>query len=145
MVGGKDAAARLCLHLAAARTAARPDELPAHAVQGRLDRAAHLRLGRHVVARPQVRVFGRASGLDGVEVGPAQDGPGGGAHQDGQDERAQDAVHQRAPRSSGIWGARAPAITLRVRDDMGSEASSSGPAQTKRSGSRGGSRRNRPR
>jgi hypothetical protein len=130
LCGRKDTAARGGLHLAAARAPARPDELPPHAVQGRLDRAAHLRLGGHVVARPQVRIFGRAPGLDGVEVRPAQDGPGGGAHEDGQDQRAQDAVHQRAPRSSGIWGARAPAITLRVRDDMGSEASSSGPAQT---------------
>src|SRR6185436_20285336 len=98
-----------------------------------------------VVAGLELGILRSPARFHGVEVGPAQDGPGGGADQDGEHERAQDAVHQRAPRSSGIWGARAPAITLRVRDDMGSEASSSGPAQTKRSGSRGGSRRSRPR
>src|SRR5262249_30360148 len=64
------------LPLATSGTAAAAHELPAQCVDGGTDRLADLRLGGRVVTRLQLRVLGRATGLDGVQVRPAQHGPG---------------------------------------------------------------------
>ena len=52
-------------------------------------------------------------------------------------------AHQAPSRGSGICGRRAPAMTLRVSDEMGRPASSAGETHRNRSGSSGGRRRRR--